>query len=87
MLASNRATLLPQAWRNIAQMPAGVQREAYGLIVELTASRLSRLVRRLDIGMVSEDGLKIWGYQADDFWLYYVEPDDGSLVIISIWQR
>ncbi len=68
-------------------MPPDVQREAYGLIVELAASPLVRLVRRIDIGMVSEDGLKIWAYQADDFWVYYIENPDRSLKIISVWQR
>ena len=87
MLASNRVTLLPQAWRNIDGMPPEVQREAYGLIVELAASPMARLVRRIDIGVVSEDGLKIWADQADDFWVYYIETSDRSLKIISVWRR
>ena len=37
--------------------------------------------------MVNVDGLKIWSYQADDFWLSYIEETDGSLLIFDLWQR
>lgn len=87
MMPTNRAILMLQAWVNLVAMPPDVRRQARGLIVILAASPLSRLVRRIDIGMVSEDGLKIWGYQADDFWLSYIENPDGSLSIINVWQR
>ncbi len=68
-------------------MPPDVEREARGLIVVLAASPLGRLPRRLDIGMANADGLRIWAYQDDDFWLYYTEETDGSLTIVRIWQR
>ena len=68
-------------------MPPDVWREARALIILLAASPLDRLVRRMDVGMVSEDGRKIWNYQADDFWLSYIEETDGSLHIFDIWQR
>lgn len=71
----------------MAEMSPEVEQQARGLIVILAASRLARLVRRIDFGGITSDGLKIWGYQADDFWLYYIEPDDGSLIIADIWQR
>ena len=71
----------------MATMPPDVRGQARGLIVILAASPLDRLVRRIDAGMVNEDGLKIWGYQADDFWLSYIEETDGSLLIFDIWQR
>ena len=60
---------------------------ARGLIVVLAASPLSRLVRRLDMGMVTAEGIRIWGYQDDDFWLYYIEEPNGILTIVSIWER
>ena len=53
----------------------------------LAASPLSRLVRRLDIGMATAEGIRIWAYQDDDFWLYYIEEPGGSLTIVSIWER
>lgn len=87
MMPTNRVVLMLQAWVNMAAMPPDVRGQARALIVILAASPLSRLVRRIDIGMVNEDGLRIWGYQADDFWLSYIEETDGSLHIISIWQR
>ena len=71
----------------MATMPPDVRGQARGLIVILAASPLDRLVRRIDAGMVNEDGLKIWGYQADDFWLSYIEETDGSLLVFDIWQR
>ena len=68
-------------------MSPDAQRQARGLIVVLAASPLSRLVRRLDIGMVTAGGIRIWAYPDDDFWLYYTDEPDGSLAIVSIWER
>lgn len=42
---------------------------------------------RLDIGMLSREGLAIWGYQEADFWIQYTEETDGSMTILSIWER
>ena len=86
-MTSNRVTLLRQAWANLAEMSPDVERQARGLIVMLAASPLSRLVRRLDIGMATAEGIRIWAYQDDDFWLYYIEEPGGSLTIVSIWER
>lgn len=68
-------------------MRPDVRAQARGLIVILAASPLDRLVRRMDVGMVSVDGRRIWSYQADDFWLSYIEETDGSLLIFGIWER
>ena len=86
-MPANRVVIMPHAWTNIAAMPPDVREQARGLIVILAASPLDRLVRRIDAGMVNAAGLKIWGYQADDFWLSYIEETDGSLHIFDIWQR
>ena len=87
MTPANRVLIMRRAWANMAAMPPDARRQARGLIVILAASPLDRLVRRIDAGMVNEDGLKIWGYQADDFWLSYIEETDGSLLIFDLWQR
>lgn len=87
MTPTNRVVLMLQAWVNIASMPPDARRQARGLIIMLAASPLARLARRIDFGMVSEDGLTIWIYQGDDFWLSYIENPDGSLSITSIWPR
>ena len=87
MTPANRVTFTREAWANMAAMPPDVRRQARALIILLAASPLDRLVRRMDVGMVNMDGLKIWSYQADDFWLSYIEETDGSLLIFDIWQR
>ena len=60
-MTSNRVTLLRAAADDLEAMSPEVQQEARGLMVLLAASPRSRLVRRIDIGMVNEDGLRIWG--------------------------
>ena len=87
MRPANRVILMRPAWTNMAAMPQDVLVQARGLIVILAASPPDRLVGRMDIGMVSEDGRRIWSYQADDFWLSYIEETDGSLHIFGIWER
>ncbi len=87
MTPSNRVILHRQAWENLYAMSPDIERQARGLIVMIAASPLSRLARRIDFGAADQEGRRIWGYQSDDFWLYYVEEADGILSIISIWQR
>ena len=67
-------------------MQPETQRRAYGLIVMLT-SPLNRLVGRIDIGMIDEEGLRIWGYEDQEFWLCYKEESDDSLTIAAFWER
>ena len=63
------------------------QRQAHAFIVELASDSLRRRMGRLDIGMASREGLAIWGYREADFWVSYTEEPDGSLTIVSIWER
>ena len=86
-MTSNRVTLLRAAAENLEAMPPEAERQARGLIVLLAASIPDRLAGRLDSGFVNVEGRTMWGYQADDFWLFYIENDDGSLRITNIWQR
>ena len=72
MTPANRVLIMRRAWTNMAAMPPDVRRQARALIILLAASPLDRLVRRMDVGMVNVDGLKIWSYQADDFWLSFI---------------
>ncbi len=87
MSPANQVWLSEEAFANIDEMRPDARREARGLIVTLAASPLSRLPRRIDIGVATREGFKIWAYQDDEFWLYYTEGADGSLTIVSIWQR
>ena len=50
-------------------------------------THLRRRMGRLDIGMVSREGLAIWGYQEADFWIQYTEETDGSMTVLNIWER
>ena len=42
---------------------------------------------RLDIGLISREGQRIWAYREADFWISCTEESDGSLTIMSIWER
>ena len=87
MSASNRVRVSPDATAQLDAMRPEVQRRAHAFIVELASDPLRRRMGRLDIGMLSWEGLAIWGHQEADFWIQYTEETDGSLTILSIWER
>ena len=87
MSRSNRVRVSPDATAQINAMRPEAQSRANGFIVELAADPLRRRMGRLDIGMISREGLRIWAYQEADFWIHYTEEDDGSLTVLHIWER
>lgn len=87
MMYANRVILHQDAQANLDAMRPDVERRARGLIVTLAAASAARRDGSIDFGMRTPDGLVLWAYQDDEFWLYYTEETDGSLAIIRIWER
>lgn len=87
MSGPNRVRVSPDAETQIEEMSDSSQRQARGLIIELAADPLRRRMGRLDIGMISQQGQRIWAYQEADFWIGFTEETDGGLTIVSIWER